>query len=189
MNDDTAKPVRARRQPADGHVVIGELGRPHGIVGEMRAYPTGPTFEGLAAGTPVVAHLRSGERRPLTLESVRPGAEALIVRFREAETREAAVELVGGLVEIPQSELPTISDPEEFYVRDLIGCSVVLSPSGAPLGTITEVHSGSANDSFSVTAEDGEVVLVPFTHDAIVEMDMTARLMAVREDLFGGRDS
>jgi 16S rRNA processing protein RimM len=96
---------------------------------------------------------------------------------------------VGAVLEIPVEQLPSIDDPDEFYVRDLIGCSVVLSPSGRALGTVVQVHEGAANDSLSVRAEDGTVVLVPFTHDAIVGFELQLRRMAVREDLFGGVDA
>ena len=181
--------MRVRPEPTDGHVVIGELGRPHGVVGEVRAYPTGPTLRGLATGATLHARMRAGGSRQLTLQSAREGHDALILRFDQAATREALADLVGAVLEIPTALLPSIEDPDEFYVRDLIGCSVVLAPSGRPLGTVEQVHGGAANDSLAVRGDDDQVVLVPFTHDAIVGFDVSRRQMAVREDLFGGADA
>lgn len=169
-------------------VIIGDLGRPHGVVGLLHAYPTGPTLPGLAAGEQVSARLRDGSRRNLTLAEVLQRADGLLLRFREADSREAAAALVGGVLTVAERRLAPLADDDEFFVRDLIGYGVVLVPGGEPLGAVTQVFPGAANDSLEVRDGEGagEPALVPFTHDAIVRVDRPARTLHVRADLFGG---
>ena len=49
---------------------------------------------------------------------------------------------------------------------------------------MTAVHGAPANDVLEVSGGDG-VLLVPFTGDAVTEVDPAARLIVVRDDLFG----
>lgn len=176
-------------QPPHAPVVIGELGRPHGVDGELRAYPTGPTLAAVPLGGEVTGRLRSGERVMLTLTGRRDVGDALILSFAQFPTREAAATAVGALLEVSAEALPHIDDPDEFYVRDLLGLTVTLAPGGMALGTVTRVNPGAANDSLEVTSTDGTVVLVPFTRDAIVDFDRTAGALSVRASLFGGDDA
>lgn len=169
--------------------MIGQIGRAHGIHGELRAYPTGPTLANAAAGTVIRARADDGACVELTLDELRATADALIVRFRGVTSREAAGAVVGRVLEVPVGALPDLPDEDEFYVRDLIGCRVVLAPSERPLGSVTQVHSGAANDALEVRAEDDRTVLIPFTHDAIVRFDRQQGAMWVREDLLGGADA
>lgn len=181
-----------RRSDPDGAeadaIVIGTLGRPHGIRGELRAVPTGPTLAALAPGAVVDVTLPDGTVRALTLTALRSGSGALLVCFREASDRTEAAALTRGVLRVDSGALGTLSDPDEFYVRDLLGCAVVLVPGDRPLGRVTGVHEGAANDSLEVTDDAQVVTLVPFTHDAVVAFDRETRRMAVRADLFGGGD-
>lgn len=172
----------------DGEVIIGELGRPHGVAGLLRAYPTGPTLAGLAEGAVVGVALRDGSQRNLTVVEGVHRPDGLLMRFAEATSREAAAELVGGVLRVPADRLAALADEDEFFVRDLIGYRVFLTPGDEALGAVTHVFSGAANDALEVRGDagGGEPVLVPFTHDAIVHLDRPERTLHVRADLFGG---
>ena len=68
-------------------------------------------------------------------------------------------------------------------MRDLVGCEVLLGE--RPAGTVAEVHAAPANDVLEVSGADGDL-LVPFTADAVVELDLAARRIVVRPDLLSG---
>ena len=53
-----------------------------------------------------------------------------------------------------------------------------------PLGTVREVLAAPANDILEVATE-GEVLLVPFTADAVTGLDVPGRRIVLRADLFG----
>lgn len=160
-------------------VVVGRVGRAHGVRGAVRVQATGPTLEAAGPGTELVARGRQGERR-LTLAERSGAAPRLILRFEEVAGREEAETLAGMELFVPESELPEIPDADTYYVRDLLGCEVRTGE--RILGTVTEVHPGPANDALEVASPQGPV-LVPFTADAVLKLDLAARRIVIRPDL------
>ena len=108
-------------------------------------------------------------------------SDSLLFRFTGIETREAAADVTGATIRVPSSRLVAPSDPDEFYVTDLIGCSVTAG--SVEIGSVVEVHEGSANDSLVVRASDGVETLIPFTRDALRELDVQGRRIRIRDDL------
>jgi 16S rRNA processing protein RimM len=51
------------------------------------------------------------------------------------------------------------------------------------LGVVREVLERPANDVLVVTVEDGDDLLVPFTRDAVPEVDVPGRRLSIRPDL------
>ncbi len=74
-------------------------------------------------------------------------------------------------------------EPEEdaFWVFDLIGCNV--EREGTVLGVVREVLERPANDVLVVSVEGGDDLLVPFTRDAVPEVDVPGRRLSIRPDL------
>jgi len=169
-------------------VVIGTLGRPHGVRGEIRARATGPTLATLTAGAQVDV-VRDGGATRLTVGGIRPAGDDFIVSFTDVVAREAAAELTGGTIRVPNADLSAPSAPDEYFVRDLEGLRVVTHPAGTELGTVTRVHSGAANDVLEVAGSEPPVVLLPFTHDAVVRLSLDEGVIVVRDDLLGGADA
>lgn len=164
----------------DPRVVIGEILRAHGVRGAMRVRPTGATLEDLRRGESVTLVSREGSARPATVVAVSPGP---ILFLDGVEDRDQADALRGWRVEVPESRLPAPEEPDEFYVRDLVGCAVLVD--GAVIGTVAEVHSRPANDVLEVRRDGADPLLLPFTHDAVREVDLAARRIVVRADILG----
>ncbi len=163
-------------------VVIGTLGRPHGVGGALHARPSGPTLATLAPGDVVEARPREGAPRRLVLARRHGMARTPILEFEGVGSRDDASALTGAVLAVDAALVPASDDPDTFYVRDLVGCEVLLG--ARSLGVVREVHSGPANDSLEVDAEDGPV-LVPFHADAVTDLDVAGRRIVLREDLFG----
>ena len=164
----------------DGRVVIGRIGRPHGVLGEVRVIPTGPTLQTLQPGERV--YVVSDELpRELEVEAVRAVDRGVLLRFAGIATREDVATLTGASVAVVAERLSELGADDEFYVRDLVGCLVVSGDTR--LGTVAEVYSGAANDALVVRDADGEDLLIPFTHDAITSVDLVARRVEVRSGL------
>jgi 16S rRNA processing protein RimM len=157
-------------------VVIGRLGRPHGVTGGIRVRPTGPTLDTLEVGAEIVSRGPEGERR-LRLAG-RSGAEPhIILTFDGVSSRDEAAALSGVELLAPPDALPPLDDEETFYVRDLIGCAVTVD--GEPHGEVADVIPGAANDSLEIE-RDGKWTLVPFISEAVVSLDLAARRIDVR---------
>ncbi len=172
---------------SDHLVVIGRLGRPHGVGGEIRAHPTGPTLASLAVGDRVEV-IPPGDASPREVEilEIRHTPGSLLIRFAGADTRAAAAALTGSTIGVPVERRASLTEPDEFYVTELIGCAVATG--SEELGEVVDVYEGAANDALVVRRPDGENVLVPFTHDAVEELDLAARRIRIRDDLLPGRD-
>ena len=160
--------------------MIGQVLRPHGVRGAVRARATGPTLEALALGTEVEVGPADGPRRRLAIETRSAALPGLILQFAGVDTREEAKELAGQPIHAPEALLPALDDPDTLYVRDLVGFAV--EAGGRELGSVRDVIPGPANDVLEV-AGDGGPVLVPFTADAVVAIDRAGRRIALRPDL------
>ena len=161
-------------------VVIGWIGRPHGLGGEVRTRPTGATMPALRPGQSVEVHPKGGEPLRMLVTSRTGTAERPILSFEGVQTRDEALTLAGATVAVEPGAVASLPDPDTFYVRDLLGCEVLVG--AKPAGTVAEVHAAPANDVLEVSGSDGDL-LVPFTADAIVELDLASRRIVVRDDL------
>ena len=163
--------------------MIGVIGRPHGVRGAVRAVATGATLGGLAVGEAIEARAGDGAARRLVLAARAGTRERPILTFAGVATREEATALAGAEIRVAGERLAPLPDADTFFVRDLVGCDVMVG--GRPAGRVTAVHDAPANDVLAVSGEEG-VVLVPFTADAVTDVDPAARRIVVRDDLFGG---
>lgn len=171
----------------DDAVVIGTIGKPHGVHGELRVYPTGPTVDVLENGARVTARGKDADRQ-LTIRDIRDAGAHRLVRFDEIGDREAAATVVGASLVVDASQLIDLEDEDEFYVRDLIGCEV-RDEDGGRIGAIREVHDGAANPSLEIERTDTDPILVPFTHDAISAVDLSEHVVVVRRGLLTVEDA
>jgi 16S rRNA processing protein RimM len=119
----------------------------------------------------VGAQLGTGAGYTLTVETVRPHAGNLLVRFAGVTDRAAAAELRGALLTVEAFELPDLDDPDEFYDHQLEGLAAI-GPDGAQLGTVREVVHGPASDLLVLETDRGEM-LVPFVRAIVPEVDLS----------------
>ena len=162
-------------------VVIGRIGRPHGIHGALHARASGPTLATIGPGEAVEVRTAGGDTRRLVLVSRAGLADQPILVFEGLASREDAAALVGAQIAVDAARVGRPADPDTFFVRELIGCGVVAGERS--LGTVTEVLAAPANDVLEVTT-DSEVLLVPFTADAVTGLDVPGRRIELRADLF-----
>jgi 16S rRNA processing protein RimM len=156
---------------------FGRLGRPHGVRGELALRPFNVEDGPPQLSLPMTISLVTGTaRREMTLVAVRPANETLLVRFDGVETREQAAALTNAEVWLPRGALPALDD-EEFYVEDLIGCTVV-DLDGRVRGTVQATFWNGAQDVLTVTGPDGEL-MVPAVPEFMREVDLEAHRIVV----------
>lgn len=163
-------------------VVVGKVGRPHGVRGDVsvevrtdepeRRFAPGSVLLTDGLGARQASHGGSAARATITVAGHRWHSGRLLVHFESVDDRDAAEAMRGTLlsVEVDPAELP--SDPDEFYDHQLIGLAVVDS-AGARLGEVTAVTHG-AQDLLVVRREGNADVMVPFVHDLVPEIDLDA---------------
>lgn len=161
-------------------MVIGEVGRAHGVHGALRVRPTGATLATLGAGDVLTLVTAAGGRVERAIASIDARGDALTLRLEGVEDRTAAEALRGAFIVVPETALPALAG-DEFYVRDMIGCDVRVG--GRPAGRVADVLPGAANDVLDVRDAAGRPLLVPFTRDALTRVDLDARVIDVRDGL------
>jgi 16S rRNA processing protein RimM len=157
-------------------VVIGRIGRAHGIGGEVTVVPrTDDPDARFAAGS--VVHTEPAERGPLRITGRRWHSGRLLVRFAGIEDRNAAEELHGTVIVLDAAKLPELAD-DEFYDHQLVGLRAELR-SGEVLGTVAEVVHGAGPDLLVVNRADGAELLVPFVGAIVPVVDVAGGRLEV----------
>jgi 16S rRNA processing protein RimM len=155
-------------------VVIGRIGRPHGVGGEVvvKVRTDEPERRFVQGATIVAERERDGTRRSLVLESMRPQNEDLLVRFVGIEDRSAAEDIGGSLLmaQVPIADRP--DDEDEFYDHQLIGLAAV-GTGGTPIGEVREVIHLPLQDALAVVDADGRELLFPFVAEIVTDVRVT----------------
>ena len=128
------------------------VGPAHGLRGEVIVDVRSDDPEVLAPGSRLDV---AGERRYLTVRSVRTHKDRVLVSFEECATREEAEALRG-------AHLLVEAHPEEdaWYPHELKGLEA-RTPGGDVLGTVSGLIPGAAQDLLLVATDRGSV-MVPF---------------------------
>ena len=173
-------------QPGNGtaEVVVGRIGKPHGIRGELFVEPRSDEPDRRFADGAVLRVQAPAGREPaydtLRVVSTRWHQGRLLVRFRGIEDRDAAEAVRGLLLTtlVALDEAP--EDPEEFYDHQLVGLRVVTTE-GVPVGVVADVLHPGAQDLLVVDREGREEALVPFVSALVPEVDVAAGRLVVAD--------
>ncbi len=161
-------------------VLLGVIGRPHGVRGlvHVQSYTADPAA--LAAYGPLSDE--AGRRYTLTWRGVgiaeitELDTESAAGEARPIADRTAAQRLTNRRLYIDRAALPPPA-ADEFYLADLIGLEA-LGPDGA-LGEVVAVHEYGAGTSLEIARPGAPSLLVPFTRAAVPEVDLDHRRVHV----------
>jgi 16S rRNA processing protein RimM len=157
-------------------VVVGRIGRPHGVRGEVTVEVRTDDPE-LRFAPGAVLLTEPGDRGPITVAARRWHGETLLLIVDGVDSREAAEELRDTELHVPVADLPELDDPESFYDHQLVGLAARL-PDGSPLGELVAVrHEGA--DLLVVRRVDGGELLVPFVSAIVPTVDVAGGVVVV----------
>jgi 16S rRNA processing protein RimM len=164
-------------------VIVGRVGRPHGIRGElMIAVRTDEPDQRFAAGATLDADrdpARETTGEHLTVAATRWHSGQLLVAFAGITDRTAAGELTGLWLSVDTDQLPPPPDPDEFRDHELIGLSV-RNQAGDPVGVVADVlHHGQDLLVVRGTGLPGGECLVPFVKAIVPEVDVAAGVLVI----------
>lgn len=154
-------------------VVVGVIGRPHGIRGELGIdVRTDEPAIRFAAGTRLYAE--GSPHRSWQVASHRWHNGRLLVRLDGVPDRSAAEALRGIRLATQVSTTQVPDDDAEFYDHQLVGLTVA-DHTGRAVGEVAEVLHLPAHDLLAVDmADTGERRLVPFAEAVVPEVDLAA---------------
>lgn len=161
----------------DNPVLMGVIGAPHGVRGELRVKSY--TADPLALGD--YGTLYDAQGRAFDVTDIRPAKTVVVVRFAQVTDRGQAEALNGVELYIDRDQLPDEAlDEDEFFVADLVGLNA-LDENGARIGEVIAVHNFGAGDLLEIapaTASGGiarkRAFLVEFSRETVPEIDFEA---------------
>ena len=161
---------------------LGAFAGAYGVKGETRVKTFTDAPENIAAYGPVESE--DGGRR-FTLEVVRVLTGGLVIaRAPELKDREDAQNLKGVRLYVDRGSLPP-TEEDEYYLDDLVGLKA-FDETGAPAGTVAAVYNFGADDLIELKGAPGAkgARLIPFTRDAVPEVDIAGRRITVLRSAF-----
>lgn len=143
--------------PSGAHdVSVGRVGRPHGLDGAFVVEEASSEPERFEVGASV-----SVDGEPAVVVERKQAGGRLVVRF-DREVRR------GQLLTVPRASLADLAE-DEFYVADLVGLEVA-EEGGRPLGRVTQVVPGVANDVLELDTG----AALPMVEDCVLSVDRDA---------------
>jgi 16S rRNA processing protein RimM len=157
-------------------LVVGRIGRPHGVRGEVTVeVRTDDPELRFAVGTSIATD--PAGRGPLVIAGRRWHKGFLLLTFEGVADRDVAEELRGTMLVIDSAEVVPSDDPDEFHDHQLIGLTVETA-AGDPVGEVTDVlHHGQ--DLLVVRRAGADEALIPFVKALVPEIDLEGGRLVV----------
>ena len=160
---------------------VGQVAGAYGLDGAVKVVPLTDFADRFDAGA---TFLIDGAERQV--EWSRPGHPGLVVKMRGVDNRTLADLYRGRYMELPEEASRPLAEGR-FYHHQVVGLAVLTS-SGRPLGTISEILERPANDVW-VSREGAVEHLIPATKDAVVEVDVLGGRVVVADWLVQVEDA
>lgn len=159
---------------SESRVLLAVVTGAHGVSGRVRLKTFTDDPRTVGGYGPLTDEAGAETYRIRVTGSTKGGVIAEIEGLRQ---REAAEAMKGQGLYVERAALPETEDEEEFYHADLIGLAVETA-SGQRFGIVRAIHDFGAGDVLDVKPSKGSALMVPFTREAVPEIDLeTGRLI------------
>ena len=156
----------------ESRILMGVIGRPHGVRGQMRVH----SYTDDPAALPDYAPFESEDGRRWMVRWAAPGVATVAELVRGVPVpvadRTAAERLVNTRLYAARETLPPPAE-DEFYWADLVGLRAE-TETGDTIGTVAAVHEYGAGPSLEIGPH-----IVPFTRAAVPVVDLPGRRLVV----------
>ena len=173
--------MSTQQDPSTDTVVVGRIGRPHGVRGEVTVeVRTDDPDLRFAPGTALTTD--PPERGPLTVVGRKWHSGTLLLQLADPAgnvlaTREDVEAVRNTLLLVPVTDLPAIEDPDSYYDHQLVGLAARLSD-GTELGAVAAVRH-EAQDLLVLRRSEGGELLVPFVSAIVPTVDLDGGFVVV----------
>jgi 16S rRNA processing protein RimM len=169
-------------------LVVGQIGKPHGIRGEVSVvvrtdepeerFTVGSVFttevprdRRVSTGPTGAPGVRFEVPKQLVLEQIRWHQGRGIAVFEGIHDRNVAEAMRGVFLQVDSSELTPPDDPDEFHDHQLIGLRVE-SLDGVELGTVQRIDHAPSSDLIVLAKAGGGTALIPFVTAMVPTVDV-----------------
>lgn len=159
--------------------VIGRLGKPRGLNGELRVFPLTDKIERFNNLKSCYLENEDGKiQMELKIASSRIVHQQISLTFDLIDTREKANQIKGLYLSVDRSD--AISLPEDsYFIPDLIGCQVYDNLFGF-LGKISDIQKHANADVVIVSAKDKKDLLYPNLKSIVQKVDLEKRRIDIK---------
>ncbi|MBL7262027.1 ribosome maturation factor RimM [Paractinoplanes lichenicola] len=176
-------------------LVVGQIGKPHGIRGEVsvvvrtdepeeRFVPGSvfvtevPRVRRVSTGPAAAPGVRFEVPKQLTLETIRWHQGRGIALFSDIYDRNLAEELRGVFLQVDSGSLTPPDDPDEFHDHQLVGLRVE-SADGTVHGSVERIEHAPASDLIVLKKAAGGTALIPFVSAIVPSVDVAGGRIVV----------
>ena len=163
---------------AERRILLGVIGRPHGVRGLVHVHSHTADPEDLTA----YGELSDAQGRRYVLRWRGAGiAEVTVLvdgRAEKITDRDAAARLTRTELFIERDRLPPPEEEDEFYLADLVGLEA-FDATGTSQGKIATVHDYGAGASLEIIRDGGAPLLLPFTRACVPVVDIAGGRVVV----------
>lgn len=163
--------------PSDELVIVGKLGRPRGLHGEIHVTPATDYPERFDGMDEIHVSTRDGWEI-LRIASTTMVGNRPVIKFENVNSPEEAARLTNRELAVPKDQLVTLPEGEHF-IFDLIGCEVVEQQSGDRIGEVVNVEQYPANDVYVVRTASESSLMVPAVSEFVKTIDIAAKRIIV----------
>ncbi len=154
-------------------LLVGRIGRAHGILGEATIEVRTDDPENRFA---IGARLQTDKHGELKIISGRVHNGILLLGF-EGITDRNGIEKFKDTLLYSEVDIDAESEEDDYHVLQLIGCIAYLE-SGEKFGEVSDVVNLPGQDLLAITTAHGET-LIPFVHQLVPVVDIKAKRMTV----------
>ena len=158
--------------PTDSPVIVGRIGRPWGVNGDMYITPlTDFPDRFLGIKEILVAQPEGWTAVPVISSRLVNGRP--ILRLAGVGSPEEAARLTNRDLAVARDQVVSLPDGS-YFVFDLIGCEVVDSQNGRAIGKLVDVRRYPANDVYVIQEKTGQTRLLAAVVAFVKAVDIRA---------------
>lgn len=162
------------------YLEVGQIVGTHGIAGEMRVQPWCDSPDFLTKFKTLYTD-KNGENA-VKVKSSRVHKNIVLIKLPGITTIEQAERMRGKVLYISRKDA-NIADGE-WFIQELIGCTVFDADTGKDYGVLSDVSKTGANDVWHIK-KDGKEYLLPAINDIIANVDVANEKVEIHSIIKG----
>lgn len=157
------------------YFLVGRLGRPHGVRGEVIVVLETDFAERFSPGSELILLPPLADKTVLKVVGRKQKNSGIVVKFEQIDSFEAASSLKGRGLFIPEDKAMKLGSDVD-WIHELVGMRVV-NESGESIGSLVEVSRGPAHDIYVV--EGDKRYLIPAVKQIVTRVDKKNRVIVI----------
>jgi len=124
-------------------------------------------------------HNEAGEEAYRVVRVLSQNKDMLIIALEDIKDRNQAERLKGTKLMLSREHLPGL-EQDTFYHADLMGLAILSSIDEA-FGKVHALYNFGAGDILEIETTQGKLVMIPFTHDIVPDVDINKGFLRLSE--------